>query len=60
MIPDSIWQNSYAARTHWVGMEYLVLLWHRVAAAALIQILAWELPHAMDLAIKRKQSDLIP
>ena len=30
----------------------LALLWYRPAAAAPIQPLAWELPHAMDAALK--------
>ena len=30
-------------------------LWHRLAAAALIRPLAWELPHATGAAIKRKK-----
>ena len=32
----------------------LVLLWLWLAAAALIQPLAWELPYAMSAALKRK------
>jgi len=30
-------------------------LWHRPAAAALIQSLAWELPYALGAALKRKR-----
>ena len=30
-------------------------LWHRLAAAALIQPLAWELPYAAGVALKRKK-----
>ena len=30
-------------------------LWHRLAAAALIQPLAWELPYAIGAALKRQQ-----
>ena len=33
----------------------LLWLWHRPAASALIQPLAWELPYAMGAAIKRKK-----
>ena len=33
----------------------LVWLWHRPAVAAPIQPLAWELPYAMDEALKRKK-----
>ena len=29
--------------------------WHRLAAAALIQPLSWELPYAVGVAIKRKK-----
>ena len=31
----------------------LLWLWHRLAARALIQPLAWELPYAMGAALKR-------
>ena len=41
------------ALTHWV--KDLVLLWHRLAAAAPIQTLAWELPYATGVALKRKK-----
>ena len=30
-------------------------LWHKPAAAALIQPLAWELPQAVAVALKRKK-----
>ena len=30
-------------------------LWHRLEATALIQILAWKLPYAMYVALKRKK-----
>ena len=33
----------------------LLWLWHRLAAAALIQPLAWELPYATGVALKRKK-----
>ena len=33
----------------------LLWLWCRPAAAALIQPLAWEIPCAMDVALKRKE-----
>ena len=35
----------------WVGD--LALLWYRLVAAAPIQPLAWELPYAMGMALKR-------
>ena len=33
----------------------LLRLWHRLAAAASIQPLAWELPYAMGAALKSKK-----
>ena len=33
----------------------LALLWHRPAATAPIQPLPWELPHAVDVALKRQK-----
>ena len=33
----------------------LLWLWRRLAAVALIQPLAWELPYAADTAVKRKE-----
>ena len=38
-------------RRHWD----LAWLWHRPAAAALIPPLAWELPYAADVALKKKE-----
>ena len=43
-----------------VGRRYgsdpvLLWLWCRLAATALIQCLAWELPHAMSMALKRQK-----
>ena len=32
----------------------LLWLWHRPAAAAPIQILAWERPYAADVSLKKK------
>ena len=37
----------------------LALLWYRLAAAALIQPLAWELPYAMGTALKKKKKKKI-
>ena len=34
----------------------LVLLWHRLAAAAPIQPLAWEPPYAKSVALKRQKT----
>ena len=35
--------------------QALLWQWHRPAAAALVQPLAWELPHAMGVALKKKK-----
>ena len=35
----------------------LLWLWHRPAAAALTQPLAWELPNARDEALKKKKKE---
>ena len=37
----------------------LLWLWHRLAAATLIQPLAWELPYASGMALKSKNSNKI-
>ena len=38
----------------------LGLLWHRLAAAALIGPLAWELPYGIDVALNReKKKDVV-
>ena len=46
-----------------VGHRYssdpeLLWLWHRLAAVAPIQPLAWELPHATGVALKRKKKKI--
>ena len=33
----------------------LLGLWHRLAAIALIRLLAWEPPYGADVAVKRKK-----
>ena len=39
-----------------MGLESTIAwLWHRLAAAAPIHLLAWELPYAAGTAIKRKK-----
>ena len=38
----------------WVKDPMLLWLWCRLAAAALIRLLAWELPHATGVALKTK------
>ena len=37
----------------------LLLLWCRPEAAALMRPLAWELPHALGVALKRQKQRLI-
>ena len=44
----------------WVKDPVLRWLWHRPAAAALIRTLAWELPYATGVALKRKKNAEIP
>ena len=39
----------------WGKDPALPWLWCRLAAAAPVQLLAWELPHATSVAIKRKK-----
>ena len=38
----------------------LLWLWHKLAAIALTQSLAWELPYAMGAALKRQKQKKIP
>ena len=41
---------------HRLGSDPVLLwLWHRLAAAAPIQLLAWELPFATGVALKSKK-----
>ena len=52
-------QGSSVAMSCGVGHR-MVCIWHccgwrRLAAAALIQRLAWELPYAMDMALKQQK-----
>ena len=37
----------------------LLWLWRRLAATALIRSLAWELPDAVDMALKRPKKKMI-
>ena len=39
----------------WVKDLVFLWLWHRLTAAALIQPLAWKLPYAMGVALKRQK-----
>ena len=41
--------------TQWFNNPVLLWLWHRQAAAAPIQPLAWELPYALGVFLKRKR-----
>ena len=50
------------AATHSIDHRWvldLVCLWHRLAAAAPVGPLAWELPCAADMAIKRGKKKII-
>ena len=42
----------------WLGscVAVAVLLWRRLAATALNQALAWELPHAMSATLKKQKT----
>ena len=43
---------------HRHGLELVLLwLWCRLGAAALVQSLAWELPHATDAALKSQKEE---
>ena len=46
--------GSIPELAQWVGDAVLLWLWCRLAAVALIHPLAWELPYATDVALKRK------
>ena len=49
--------TSYSV-CHRCGLDLALLwLWHRLAAAALIQPLAWELSYAASVAQKRKKKN---
>ena len=43
---------------HRLGLDLALLwLWHRPAATAPIQLLAWELPYATGVALKRPKQN---
>ena len=54
-IPEDVGSNPGLA--HWVKDLVLLWLWHRLAAVALIQPLAWELPYAVGAALKRQEEE---
>ena len=50
--------GSIPGLEQWVKDPVLLWLWCRLAAVALIRLLAWELPYAMGVALKRKIKNL--
>ena len=62
MNPASIHEDAslIPGPTQWVKEFALLWLWCRLAAAALIHPLAWEIPYAVGAALKRqKKKNLI-
>ena len=57
--PTSIRENagSIPALPHWVKDLALLWLWHRPAATALIQPLAWELPYGAGAAVNSNNNN---
>ena len=51
--------GSISGPTQWVKDPLLLLLWRRLAAAALFRPLAWELPYAVGTALKRPKEKKI-
>ena len=52
-----MWARSLAL-LKWVKDPSLLWLWHRLAAIAQSQPLAWELPYAADVAIQKKKKKI--
>ena len=50
--------GSIPGLDQWIKDLGLLWLWHRLAATALIQPLAWEPPYAAGAALKRQQQQL--
>ena len=46
--------DSIPGLAQWVKDLALLWLWHRAASPALIRPLAWELPHALGVALKQR------
>ena len=58
--PQSVGQESGIAVSRGIGRKHgsdsmLLWLWYRLAAAALIHPLAWELPYAAGVTLKTKE-----
>ena len=47
--------HSISDLNQWAKDLVLLWLWHRPAAVALIQPLAWDLPYAVGAALKKKK-----
>ena len=43
----------------WLGSGIVVTVVYRLAAVALIQPLAWEIPYAVGVALKRKKKKML-
>ena len=63
MNPNNIHEDAdlIPGLTEWIGYPALLWLWHRLAAVAPIQPLAWEVPYATGVALKsEKKKKRIP